>query len=1725
MTAFKNILCLDLESVPNGKIFHLGALLNNKKFERRDISSETQALKALADFGQDADSILGHNICNHDIPLIRERLPQASFLEQPVIDTLFLSPLAFPENPYHKLIKDYKLVKSGKNDPVADARLTIEILRDQVDAFLALEEGTPNLLKFYAFALGLEKKRPQGAQGNALIIEGMAGGVPSHGEARQLFQKLCKGKACPRALKTCWDSCWNQPRKRPLLAYLVSWLQVAGGNSILPPWVKHEFPRLDEFIQTLRYSCGDSNCDHCRKQNDAPSLLKRYFGFEAYRPMADGTPLQQDIVEAGLGGKSLLAILPTGGGKSICYQIPALHRFHRTGALSIVITPLKALMKDQVDNLNRTTGTEVAATINGGLTLPERGATMERVRLGDVGILYISPEQLRNQSIAQLIQGRDIGYWIFDEAHCLSKWGHDFRPDYIHVTEFILKLSQRHGHIPRVGAFTATAKKDVTEEILDHFQSVLDLKPTHFQGGVHRDNLELWVQAVTPSEKNDQIVRQIKESLEKRGGAAIVYCNSKRGTEKMARFLQEKQIQARAFHSQIKETDKQEIQDEFSAGNIPVICATNAFGMGIDKQDIRLVIHADIPGSLENYLQEAGRAGRDQQDSDCILCYEPDDIDLQFALAGRSKVSQKEIQKILRFLRKRGQKTEKIIITPGEIMASIGHPLDDETTKAHTAVSWLERKGFIHRDFNQTLFFQGRPRVKNLEAAQALMDNLDISQRTRQFYTRILSLLFNIQANEAISADHICTALGQTKNPSNTHVDSRQVMILLSDMARIGLIREGTLLSAFIRPKGKNNAPAQLETFIEIETAMVQAMEELSPEAGTTEERLETFNLRRMAQRLKDQGLEQVTPNTVDAVLRSLAQDRGKSKGKSMKIMGRRGMDRLGIHVKFPWETLKQRMALRHLAARIAIRALIDKLPKGQQASRAELLVDFFLTDLTRKLAAPHTSLFDDAITTALTRADHVQVAEAVLLYLHDLNIIRLQNGLGVFRQAFTLGLNPHAKGRGYLKGDYQALSHHYDQKNAQIHVMEKFARLGLEKPKHIYTYIRDYFSFSFDQFTDRYFPGEEKIIKTAMTGEAYRNIIQSLNNPVQESIVAAAMDKNILVLAGPGSGKTRTIVHRCAWLIKAQSVMPEAILVLCFNHRAMLELRRRIQNLTGPAGRGITVMTYHGFAMRLTGRSFLESGEMDFSTLIQDATALLNGEQEVAGMAPDDAREHFLAGFRYILVDEYQDIDQEQYRFISALTGRLTEDKETKISIMAVGDDDQSIYKFRQANLKFIHQFREDYHAEPVYLLENYRSAYPIVETANAFISQNRDRMKKEHPCRINGGRSREILPPDQIPPAQRVQIVHAPDPASQACFVAETIQALMEDNPDLTHGDVAVVSRTGLGYPALVALRMALARLEIPFSRTLKKDQGFPLFRAREIQNLLDYLELHSNDTLEPKALKTRYLETLAPENPWTPQLASLLEAWCQANTQVPITLSLAREFILELLLEERRDHRMGKGVSLGTVHSVKGMEFPVVFILDGGWQNRDMEEERRLFYVGMTRAEQRLYLIRTQDDTPHIPFLENSPFCRVSQAPPRSLRGFSPTMTISILGMGDLYLGYPARYPENSPIHTHLSTLIPGDRVKLIQEKERIFMVDNSDFKIAALSKKAARVWRPLLGSIINARILAMVRRTREDGKENQPTDISYPDPKLDSWEIPIVEILHQAPFASWDESPPK
>ena len=517
-------------------------------------------------------------------------------------------------------------------------------------------------------------------------------------------------------------------------------------------------------------ACTDPACTWCREHHDARRELKRWFGFTEFRPEPvgeNGEPLQQLIVEAAMRGEHVLGILPTGTGKSICYQIPALSRFEKTGALTVVISPLVALMSDQVAGLEAR-GISSCAAVNGLLSMPERADVLDRVRLGDIGILIVSPEQLRNKALRKVLAQREIGAWVLDEAHCISKWGHDFRPDYRYVGRFIREKAGDEP-IPPVLCLTATAKPDVIADMLSHFREKLGIELRVYDGGTNRTNLDFVVVETTIAEKFAHIHQVLLQDLPTdTPGGAIVYCASRGQTEDVARFLLAKDLTAGYFHAGLPPETRKSVQQRFIRGDLRVIAATNAFGMGIDKPDVRLVIHADIPGSLENYLQEAGRAGRDQQAARCVLLYTPEDVERQFGMSARSRLTQREIGAILRALRQLDRKKRmggEVVATAGEILTEeedgvFARDSATDDTRVRTAIAWLEEAVLLSREENQSQIFPSSLRIGSIEEAREKLTKLPMLEAYRLQLLSLIGALIGADADEGISTDELMAISG-----------------------------------------------------------------------------------------------------------------------------------------------------------------------------------------------------------------------------------------------------------------------------------------------------------------------------------------------------------------------------------------------------------------------------------------------------------------------------------------------------------------------------------------------------------------------------------------------------------------------------------------------------------------------------------------------------------------------------------------------------------------------------------------------------------------------------------------------------------------------------------------------------------------------------------------------------------------------------------------------------
>ncbi len=341
--------------------------------------------------------------------------------------------------------------------------------------------------------------------------------------------------------------------------------------------------------------------------------LKTYYGHDSFR---EG---QEEIIDSILSGRDVMCIMPTGAGKSVCYQIPALV----TDGITLVISPLISLMKDQVGALKQM-GIG-AAYLNSSLTFRQYLLALERAREGRYKIIYVAPERLTNEEFIDFCRDANITLLAVDEAHCVSQWGNDFRPSYRRIADFVKLLPKR----PVVGAFTATATKIVGEDIL----KLLDLDdPFRLTTGFDRKNLTFEV--INSSDKDGVLLGYIKDNPTKSG---IVYCATRKNVEAVCDTLTSNGVSATRYHAGLEEEERRTNQDDFIYDRKTVMVATNAFGMGIDKSNVSYVVHYNMPMSIENYYQEAGRAGRDGSEAECLLIYSPSDVRLNKFLLEKSE--------------------------------------------------------------------------------------------------------------------------------------------------------------------------------------------------------------------------------------------------------------------------------------------------------------------------------------------------------------------------------------------------------------------------------------------------------------------------------------------------------------------------------------------------------------------------------------------------------------------------------------------------------------------------------------------------------------------------------------------------------------------------------------------------------------------------------------------------------------------------------------------------------------------------------------------------------------------------------------------------------------------------------------------------------------------------------------------------------------------------------
>ncbi len=1455
----------------NNELLDIGCILSDEKEFHRNHAYDFNT------FIEQSQFICGHNILQHDLVVLQKYFGNAQWGLDRAIDTLPLSPLLFPRRPYHHLLKDDKLQTEELNNPLNDSKKARDLFFSEVDAFQKLDEPFQEIL----YLLLAEQKGFENFF-KYLNYSGRAGmeDLPA------LIRKQFHGKICGDSDIELFIS--TSP---VALAYTLALLHCDDSLSITPPWVLKQYPDTERLFFLLRSTPCIRGCDYCKLAMDPVLFLQKKFGFQAFRKFGDAS-LQEDAVRAAIHGESILAVFPTGGGKSITFQVPALMSGENAKALTVVIAPLQSLMKDQVDNLEKR-GITNAVTINGLLDPIERSKAIERIENGSVSLLYISPESLRSVTIERLLLKRKIARFVIDEAHCFSAWGQDFRVDYLYIGDFIKKLQQIKGldHTIPVSCFTATAKLKVIEDIRAYFRDKLNLNLTVFQSNASRTNLHY---SVYRKDNEEEKYNQLRSIIEIKNCPCIVYVSRTKRAYKLAKRLTDDGFIARPYHGKMDKEEKSENQNAFMAGEVNIMVATSAFGMGVDKSDVGCVIHYDISDSLENYVQEAGRAGRDEQiNAECYILFNEEDLDKHFILLNQTKISSKEINQVWKAIKELTRSRDKASNSALEIARKAGWDdgIAEIETRVITAIAALEDAGYLKRGQNMPRIYASSILSKN---AQEAIDKINSSEKFSEAQkikaTRIIKKLFSSKSKRL-----------STEEIAESRIDyiSDQLGIVKEEVIRvIELLREEKILAdtkdltAFIkRSESASRSLAIVESFRKQEELLLAQLKE--SEAA--------YNLKEIIEQFLQSGIKDSSLNKLKIILNFWA---------IKNWISRRYMEYsrnyIQIGLSIDSKLFREKQEKRHLLAKLITEYLHKKAIAETDNQQEEILIEFSVQEL-KEMIENGQGMF--AIKASL---DDI---EDSLFYLSRIEAIKIEGGFLVVHNKLTIDRIEKNNRIQYKESDYEKLRQFYQQKVQQIHIVGEYAKKMIRNYKEALEFVDDYFRLNYSSFLSKYFPGSRQDeIRQTLTPEKFMKLFGALS-PAQLQIIKDSGSPYIVVAAGPGSGKTRLLVHKLASLLLAEDVKHEQLLMLTFSRAAATEFKKRLIELIGNAANFIEIKTFHSYCFDLLGRvGSLSEAENIIKTAVEK---IRNGEIETYRVTKT-----------VLVVDEAQDMNKEEYELVRALM-----DQNEEMRVILVGDDDQNIYGFRGADSEYMQRLITEKEATKYELTENYRSSDNIVTLTNAWASSISKRLKTE-PCFASQQQQGNIQITEYINENLVVPLSSVISKAAlsgSSCVLTKTNEDAMLISGLLVKEGIKaklIQSNDGFNLSNLFELRL--------FSDIIQGYSENPLIADEDWEQAKLRLNAHISSSSKKELVN------------------AVIRAFEDANTAKKYKSDWSA-FLFESKIEDFLNIN-SELVYVSTIHKAKGKEFDNVYLLLKNF-TPVTDEDKRLFYVAITRAKKNL------------------------------------------------------------------------------------------------------------------------------------------------------------------------
>ncbi len=1476
----RTIAFIDSEiEISSGKILDLGGIKENGGLLHSNSVSE------FVNFLDGTKFLCGHNIIHHDMKYLRNVFNDVGFNDVEMIDTLFLSPLLFPAKPYHALLKDDKLQTDEINNPLNDAMKAKDLFFDEVTAFQRLDYSLQHifcaLLKdkkefcsFFRF-VGLVDMMEDDSNinsGNCYNVEN---------EIRERFiAKICERANLARIIA-------EQPIE---LAYCLALINTQSRYSITPPWVLKNFPAVERVMFLLRHNPCLMGCVYCDEAMDIYKGLHRFFGYDTYRTF-DGEPLQEKAVNAAIMNKSILVIFPTGGGKSITFQVPALMSGENAKGLTVVLSPLQSLMKDQVDNLEKAGITE-AVTINGLLDPIERAKSFERVENGSASLLYISPESLRSRSIERLLLGRNIVRFVIDEAHCFSSWGQDFRVDYLYIGDFIKSLQEKKNledPIP-VSCFTATAKQKVIEDIRGYFQEKLGLELDAFSTNVSRTNLHYKVFQKGSEEEKYYTIRDL---LDERQCPTIIYVQRTGKAYDLAKRLTEDGYEAKPYHGKMDKQEKAENQDAFMRGEVQIMVATSAFGMGVDKKDVGLVIHYEISDSLENYVQEAGRAGRDESISaDCYVLYDEEDLNKHFILLNQTKLSIREIQQAWRAIKGLTWSRSRVSQSAFEIARKAGwdDTIYDLETRVKTAIMALEESGYVKRGYNSPRLYANSILVRYANDAIEKInasDKYDEKEKTNAI--RVIKKLISsknrksLQDEEAESRiDYISDHLG---------IPREEVIHAVNLLREEKIIGDAKDLIAF-PPREQNfgHSLSILKQYVQIESFLLTVLEDGE----------KTFHIKELNEQAEEYGCEDVTPHKLNTIFNFWV---------IKNWVKRQRLDYAKNHIAVfclqKRDFFEENLNLRYELAKFILEYLsgVSTTNNGHNVVPAKGgPVDFSVLEIKEQ--------FENGLMLFKKKATIEDIQDA-LFYLSKIDALTIEGGFMVIYNAMNIERIEQDNKKRYKVEDYQKLDQFYQNKVQQIHIVGEYATKMLNDYKDALQFVDDYFHLNYVPFLHKYFPGSrQNEIRRNITPAKYRQLFEELSQP-QLNIINDKESKYIVVAAGPGSGKTCILVHKLASLVMMEDVKSEQLLMLTFSRAAASEFKKRLFKLIKNAAHFLEIKTFHSYCFDILGKV----GTIEKSDgIIREAVKKITAREVEASMIAKTV----------LVIDEAQDMDADEYALIKALM-----EWNEEMRVIAVGDDDQNIYAFRGSSSEYLEKLITEEHAVKYELVENWRSKRNIVDFANQFVTKITHRLKDTP----NVAKQNEN---------GKIKVVHY----KSDNLITPLVNDLLSEG--LT-GSTCVLTKANEEALQITSL---LVEKGVP-TKLIQSNEGFNPYNLLEVRFFLGQLDLEEGSyTISDEGwanTKRRIIERFGIG--LNAELClNMIKAFEVTNPKIKHRSDL-EIFIRESRLEDFCSDS-NEIIYVSTIHKAKGREFDNVFLmLDDFYPETD--EAKRQLYVALTRA----------------------------------------------------------------------------------------------------------------------------------------------------------------------------